>query len=58
MTEKLNAIPVSVAGRSYKMATCKRCRGKGSYMVANGPDDIDHEFCDDCEGTGLIKEET
>ena len=25
---------------------CKRCEGKGWYMVANGPDDFDKEPCE------------
>ena len=33
---------------------CSRCRGKGHYMVANGPDDVQHEICDDCDGKGIL----
>jgi len=38
------------------MKKCKRCKGQGSFMIANGPDDIDHEPCDDCDATGTISE--
>jgi len=31
---------------------CKRCKGKGWVWVALGPDDVDRDPCDECNGTG------
>ena len=40
---------MSKTKRSLK---CEICKGKGHYMVNNGPDDVDHEVCPHCEGKG------
>jgi len=31
---------------------CPACEGKGHRITQNGPDDVDHDVCDWCEGSG------
>lgn len=35
---------------------CHNCRGTGYYMVANGEDDVDQEWCEFCDGLGTYLE--
>lgn len=35
---------------------CKYCDGKGFYWVPDGPDDVDREICDECEGIGTVRD--
>lgn len=34
---------------------CVVCKGKGSYRVSLGIDDVDKEWCESCNGTGQTK---
>ena len=33
---------------------CGRCKGKGYVWVTNGPDDCDKDYCDECDGKGMV----
>ncbi len=35
---------------------CTACKGRGGQWVANGPDDVALDVCDNCEGTGYSPE--
>lgn len=34
---------------------CPACDGVGFFWVANGPDDVEKEYCEICEGDGYIR---
>lgn len=35
---------------------CPVCENSGIVLVANGPDDVDHDFCDCAKGTEVYLE--
>lgn len=37
-----------------EMEECKRCKGTGEEWTMNGPDDVLHDPCPDCNGTGKV----
>lgn len=39
--------------RTIEMCPC--CDGEGGFWVANGPDDVEKEMCERCEGKGTIE---
>lgn len=49
----LDSKPSDFLSRSFfHTKPCGGCKGKGSVIVANGPDDSDMIACGGCNGTG------
>lgn len=37
------------------MEQCKLCEGNGYTEIANGPEDVDMNVCEECEGAGAVE---
>ncbi len=46
-----NASPPQGKGR-----TCPQCQGRGNFFFLKTEDEVCHDICDRCEGTGTINE--
>lgn len=41
-------------GIMITIEVCPTCEGKGFHWVNNGPDDVEKEVCEICDGGGTI----